>query len=58
MWGPTSGDHDRVMTFLILILASSLAVVVAALVRTIASDGYGLRPPPPSHHHDLPPRWV
>ena len=52
MWGPTSETQDRVMTLLILILVPFLAVVVAALVRTITSDGYGYRPGPRSHYDD------
>lgn len=39
----------------ILVLAgvTALAAIVAALVRAIATDGYGTRPPPRSHPEEV-----
>lgn len=50
--------HDGVMTVLLALVGLlALVATLVALVRAIATDGYGTRPPPRSHQEELGP-WI
>lgn len=38
---------------LLLITIAALAAIVVVVARTIAADGYGVRPPPRSHREEV-----